>query len=44
MMDNIFSSSLTVLYVEGISLKTSIAEADYLTGQLKKDKIQRYHN
>ena len=44
MMDNIFSSSLTVLYVDGISLKTSIAEAVYLTEQLKKDKIQRYHN
>ena len=43
-MDNIFSSSLTVLYVDGISLKTSIAEAVYLTEQLKKDKIQRYHN
>ena len=43
-MDNIFSSSLTVLYVNGISLKTSIAEAVYLTEQLKNDKIQRYHN
>ena len=35
-MDNIFSSSLTVLYVDGISLKTSIAEAVYLTEQLAK--------
>ena len=36
-MDNIFSSSLTVLYVDEISLKTSIAEAVYLTEQLKND-------
>ena len=44
MMDNIFSSSLTISYVDGISLKTSIAEAVYLKEQLKNDKIQRYHN